>query len=208
MTRLGLVSDVHASPEPLAAALELFAREGVDQVICAGDIAGYGDALDPTVDLLRAAGAASVQGNHDRWFLARRDPATAATRAWLEALPTVLDRRIGECRLYCVHASPPRSLMEGIRLLDEHGVPEPEARADWDARLADLDADLLVVGHTHQLFAERLGGTLVVNPGSTLFNRSCAVVDLPSLDVRLLPLPGATARAVWDWRGGWTRDLA
>ena len=30
-----------------------------------------------------------------------------------------------------------------------------------------------------------------------------ALVELPSLEVRLLPLPGETAHPVWDWRGGW-----
>jgi putative phosphoesterase len=202
-TRLGLVSDVHASPEPLAAALDLFAREGVERVLCAGDIAGYGDALDATIDLLRGAGVETIHGNHDRWFLEAQGVATRASRDWLSELPAVLEEEVEGRRLYCVHASPPQSLMDGIRLLDESGAMDTAARAGWTARLAGLDADLLVVGHTHQLFAECLGETLVVNPGSTLFNRSCAIVDLPSLEVRLLALPGETARVVWDWRGGW-----
>ena len=62
---------------------------------------------------------------------------------------------------------------------------------------------MAVVRRAGELFAERLGDLLVVNPGSTLFNRSCALVELPSLEVRLLPLPGENARKVWDWRGGW-----
>jgi predicted phosphodiesterase len=93
--------------------------------------------------------------------------------------------------------------MDGMRLLDETGQPLPGELAYWHERLLTLDRELLVVGHTHQLFAERLGDVLVVNPGSTLFNRSCAIVELPSLEVQLLPLPGETARTVWDWRGGW-----
>lgn len=202
-TRIGLVSDVHASPAPLAAALDLFADESVDRIVCAGDIAGYGEALDATVDLLREAGVETIHGNHDRWFLARRDIATHATRTWLEGLPAVLDETIEGRRFYCVHASPPRSLMEGMRLLDETGTPDGVARIDWETRLRGFDADLLVVGHTHQLFAQEIGDTLVVNPGSTLFNRSCAIVELPSLEVRLLPLPGEKSRPVWDWRGGW-----
>ena len=203
MTRLGLISDVHACLEPLAAALALFEREEVDRVLCAGDVAGYGDALDATVAMLRDAGVETIHGNHDRWFLENPQTASRVTHDWLSGLPAVLDEEIEGRRLYCVHASPPGSLMDGIRLLDESGAMDPKARTDWTARLANLDADLLVVGHTHQLFAERLGGTLVANPGSTLFNRSCAIVDLPSLEVRLLALPGETARAVWDWRGGW-----
>jgi predicted phosphodiesterase len=124
-------------------------------------------------------------------------------RNYLSGLPVTLERTIEGRRLYAVHASPPDSLMEGIRLLDEYGVIVEDERERWSTRLESFAHDLLVVGHTHQLFAERLGGTLVVNPGSTLFNRSCAIVELPSLETRLLPLPGMTSRQVWSWSGGW-----
>lgn len=66
-------------------------------------------------------------------------------------------------------------------------------------------SDLLVVGHTHQVYAERLGGTLVINPGSTLFNHSCAVLHLPAQRVEWFAVGGAIRR-VWNWgdiaRGG------
>ncbi|HEY5789957.1 MAG TPA: metallophosphoesterase family protein, partial [Gammaproteobacteria bacterium] len=117
---LGLVSDVHATPAPLAEALALFAARGVDAVLCAGDIAGYGDELDATVDLLRAHGCHTIAGNHDRWLLA--DPARSAgeaSRAWLAGLPTRLVHDSERVHLLMVHASPPESLMDGIRLLDE-----------------------------------------------------------------------------------------
>jgi putative phosphoesterase len=202
-TRLGLVSDVHASPEPLAAALDLLAREGADRIVCVGDIAGYGDQLDATVGLLRDAGCQAIAGNHDRWHTARVHGTPTGIDAYLANLPTFIDETLVNRRVYTVHASPPDSLMAGIRLLDEDGMLLPDQVAHWSSLLEPLGIDLLVVGHTHQLFAERLGGTLVVNPGSTLFNRSCALVELPSLEVRLLPLPDVPARRVWNWRGGW-----
>lgn len=202
-TLLGLVSDVHATPGPLEAALTLLEDEGATRLICAGDVAGYGDELDATVTLLRDAGVMTIHGNHDRWCLERQEATSEASLAYLDALPAVIDESIEERRVYCVHASPPCSLMDGMRLLDETGKPLPAELAYWHERLLTLDRELLIVGHTHQLFAERLGDVLVVNPGSTLFNRSCAIVELPSLEVQLLPLPGETARPVWDWRGGW-----
>jgi putative phosphoesterase len=202
-TLLGLVSDVHATPGPLEAALGLLRDEGATRLICAGDIAGYGEELDATVALLVEAGVESIHGNHDRWYVARPGQTGSATLAYLDALPGVIDETLEGRRLYCVHASPPDSLMEGIQLLDETGSPNTEELAFWSTRLATFAPDLLVVGHTHQLFAERVGDVLVVNPGSTLFNRSCALVELPSLETHLLPLPGESCRRVWDWRGGW-----
>jgi predicted phosphodiesterase len=38
--KLGLISDVHASPASLQEALEIFARENVSDIVCAGDVAG------------------------------------------------------------------------------------------------------------------------------------------------------------------------
>jgi predicted phosphodiesterase len=58
-SRIGLLGDPHADPAPLAEALEVFERQGVDQILCAGDIAGYGDPVDATVDLLIASGCIS-----------------------------------------------------------------------------------------------------------------------------------------------------
>ena len=39
-TRIGLISDVHATPEPVAEALALFKSQAVDEIFCLGDIAG------------------------------------------------------------------------------------------------------------------------------------------------------------------------
>jgi predicted phosphodiesterase len=57
-TRIGLLSDPHATPQPVAEALAVFRREQVDQVLCAGDIAGYGTQLAETIELLDKAGSA------------------------------------------------------------------------------------------------------------------------------------------------------
>jgi len=98
-----------------------------------------------------------------------------------------------------VHASPPDSLMGGIRLLDEQGEPMDEQMACWNGRLQGFAYDVLVVGHTHQVFAERLAGTLVINPGSTLCNHSCAVLSFPGLEVEWFALSGRTLRRSWNW---------
>jgi len=203
-TRIGIVSDVHASAAPLAAALALLSDEGVGTLICAGDIAGYGDELDATVTLLESSGCRAIYGNHDRWLLERHG-STESQRArdYLRRLPATLNIEAAGCRVDTVHASPPDSLMDGIRLLDEEGIIDAAAQRYWTAHLVPFGHDVLVVGHTHQVFAEWLGDTLVINPGSTLFNRSCAILELPSRTVRLLALPGERLQSTWRWSGGW-----
>ncbi len=111
----------------------------------------------------------------------------------------MLELSVAGKQLYMVHASPPESVMEGITLLDENGTLNPEQRDHWTGYLKTFLFDVLVVGHTHQVFAERLGDVLVVNPGSTRFNHTCAILSLPSMEVRFFPLGGRTPVLAWNW---------
>lgn len=200
MKKLGLISDPHADPEPVAEALSVFKQEQVDLIWCTGDIAGYGKRLEETVALLQESGCQSILGNHEIWYLekegGRQD--TAINR-YLNGLPLVMHKDIEGKRLYMVHASPPDSMIEGIRLLDRNGnLIEAEKQA-WTGRLSDFDYEVLIVGHTHQVFAETLGSTLVINPGSTRFNHSCAILSLPDMKVRWFALSGQRIEKSWNW---------
>jgi len=195
--RIGLLSDPHATAAPLRQALELLRGAGAELLLCAGDIAGYGDELEACIDLLAGYGCRAVIGNHDLWHLERDDVADADV--YLAALPVSLQLELTGVRLTMVHASPPDSLLEGIRLLDEGGRLHEEQRRIWGEKLRGTDADVLVVGHTHQVFAEQLGNLLVVNPGSTRFNHSCALLSLPEREVHFIPLGGREILPAWNW---------
>jgi len=201
--KIGLISDVHATPDPLREALAIFSRQGIETILCAGDIAGYGSELEATVALLVESGCRAILGNHDLWHLQRRGAAGCAAESYLRSLPGFLELTCAGRSLYLVHASPPASLLDGIHLLDEDGAVVWAQRERWSAELRDFPGDVLVVGHTHQIFAERLGRPLVVNPGSTRFNHSCAVLQLPELAVEILPLGGREPLPAWNWRLEW-----
>ena len=64
---------------------------------------------------------------------------------------------------------------------------------------APPDYDVLVVGHTHQVYAEFIGNTLVVNPGSSVFNHCCAILRLPEMTVQMFPLSGKKIEKTWNW---------
>ena len=202
-TNIGLISDVHATPAPLQEALEIFARNEVETILCAGDIAGYGSELLQTVELLIANRCQVVVGNHDIWWLNRfHDAAAAVVADYLRALPRVIELCAEDRKIHMVHASPPESLMTGIKLLDENGLILNDQKVAWRDTLKAFPFDLLVVGHTHQVFAERLANVLVVNPGSTLFNHTCAILRLPDMEVEIFPLSGKKPVLSWNLAGG------
>lgn len=70
--------------------------------------------------------------------------------------------------------------VNGVRVAAHHGHVRPRLEA-----LA-AECDLLLHGHTHQRRCEKLGRTLVVNPGALYRcnTKTVAMMDLPALDVR------------------------
>jgi protein phosphatase len=198
-TRIGLISDVHASPDLLAEALAIFADAQVDDIICAGDIAGYYDSLLPTVQLLQQCECKAIVGNHDQSWL-EQNPAAAnpEIRSYLQNLPLTLELEIEGKRLFVVHANPPSEQHGGIKLRNRDGDLVEQRLQDWTERLAAYDYDVLIVGHTHQVYAERLGELLVINPGSVPFNHCCMILSLPDLDIETFALGGREIVNCWD----------
>lgn len=197
--KIGIISDVHARPEPVEQALAIFARENVDTILCAGDIAGYYDNPEQAVDLLKQVQCKTVIGNHDlAWLDAHPDESTFV-KAYLQALPAKRILNIAGKSVYLVHAAPPEAVHGGIKLLDQQGDIIPQQKQQWQAALAAFDYDILIVGHTHQVYAEQLGSTLVINPGSTAFNHSCMILELPGENLKTFALEAQLIVKCWNF---------
>lgn len=204
-TKVGLISDTHSTTAPLNEALAIFEREKVNSIICAGDIAGYGeDQLEETIDLLQKNNCLMISGNHDHCD----DTVTHGSSSdkiikFFDSLPTHLELIIEDKSIYVVHASPPDEQHGGIKLLDPEGRVFTDRKAHWENELKYFDYDILIVGHTHQIFCETLGNTLgntlVINPGSTTFNHNCSILYLPEMSVQNFALSGKTPIKVWNW---------
>jgi len=199
-TKLGLISDPHAKHAPVKEALSIFKQQQVDQIICAGDVAGYFDETRAVIDLLGECDCQTIMGNHDESYLeTHTQQANTPECTFLSSLPVKLELEIEGKRIYIVHAHPPDSLHGGIKLLDVDGALIPEQKQYWVEQLQDFDHDVLVVGHTHQVFAETLGNVLVINPGSTQFNHTCMILSLPEMHVQLFALEGKQPLKSWNW---------
>ena len=203
-TRIGLISDVHASPVALAEALQIFAEQRVDDIICAGDIAGYYDTLLPTVQLLAGSGCKAIVGNHDQTWLDKYSDEDDAEdrkeiRDYLQQLPQTLELDVEGKRLFVVHANPPSEQHGGIKLRDRYGNLVAERQDNWTKSLVNFDHDVLIVGHTHQVYAEQLGRVLVINPGSVPFNHSCMILSLPDLSVETYALGDREITHCWNF---------
>ena len=176
--RVGVIADVHGNLPALEAALGELEREGVDRLVCAGDLVGYGPFPNECVARVRESGAATVAGNHDLMAIDRLDDAHAGalareTIAWTRE---VLD---ADARDYL--ESLPGALTEE-QLVTAHGSlsdPTVYVYADRAAdELAQVPAGaVLVLGHTHTPlgYGERRGvlldaraGDVAIEPGERL----------------------------------------
>jgi len=63
--RLAIISDIHANFEALEAVFGDIDAQKVDEVVCLGDIVGYGPAPDECIQLVRKRCPLVLQGNHD-----------------------------------------------------------------------------------------------------------------------------------------------
>jgi predicted phosphodiesterase len=71
--RYGLISDIHANLEALEAVLAALKDEGAEQILCLGDVIGYGPNPNECVKLIQQHAAVCLIGNHDEASLGRVD---------------------------------------------------------------------------------------------------------------------------------------
>lgn len=189
--RIGIVSDVHGNSAGLDRALALMGD--VDELICAGDSIFQFRFGNDAVNRLRARGALTIQGNHEETFFSR-DGERARAAGWIDrdAMSWLAERPL---RLQIER--------DGRRILIVHGSPwEPRYEYIYPhtpalRRFATLDADVVVLGHTHHQMAERVGSVLAINPGSAGDARdarngrqlSCAVLETRDLSVQFFDFP-------------------
>lgn len=175
--RIAIIADIHANLVAFNTILDDIAREGVDRIVCLGDVAAFGPQPDEVVARLREIGCPVVMGDADAtlltpeptatdvlfhnlqeidaWALARLSPADREYIAAFE--PTLSIPLDGDATLLCYHGSP-QSFKDPIRAT---------TRDDELARLfAGCGAQIYAGGHTHIQLLRRFGTSLVLNPGS------------------------------------------
>lgn len=175
LQRIGILGDVHAEDELLESALNFFAGENLDSVLCTGDVVdGAGDA-NRCCELLRQFDVLTVRGNHDRWILENtlRDLPDATPRDGLTSDNLTFLRGLSSTRFFQTTAGT-LLLCHGMGENDMQGVtPNDEGYAlefkDELQRLRrEKTADFIIAGHTHRRMVRDFGGLVVINAG-TLF---------------------------------------
>ncbi len=176
--KTAVISDIHGNVEALESSLERIDSMNISNIICLGDIVGYGASPNECVDLIRSRNIRSVVGNHDKAVTGELSIENFSliaklgvewTRSiilkdhvdFLSSLPYSLESG----KALFVHSSP--DLPQFFRYL----FTQDEAAESFEA----FDNDICFIGHTHRpiIFCEdsvstkvTAGKRFIVNAGS------------------------------------------
>jgi putative phosphoesterase len=145
--------DIHGNLAALDAVLAEIPDDAT--IVVGGDVCFAGPQPAETLERLRALGdrVLWVRGNTERMLTASNSPLTEEQLAFLLGLPE--SRQID--RVLYVHATP-RNDMDVFT----EATPEEDIAFLFE----DVDADVVVCGHTHMQFDRTIAGRRVVNSGS------------------------------------------
>ena len=223
--RIAVFGDIHGNIFGLETVLADLRSQSPDALIVTGDLVYKLPWGAEVVDLLRSVPHQAVLGNSELYLTLWETPLWPAER-WNLPLAhemVVWERtRLGAERLAWLAALPEYVVLSAGRIEDllvVHGVPgnpflpflpRPGAdRAPWvqtDARvqelLGEMDADVVVCGHTHTAMLRRAASrarpdVLIVNPGSLSYGRGRDAVV------------GKATYALLDWSAaqGWQATM-
>jgi putative phosphoesterase len=198
--RILLLADIHANWPALAAITEPF-----DACLVLGDLVDYGLDPVPCIDWVRKHATHAIRGNHDHGVAqgvrvqgksgfkylssVTRQPTQERLshddRRYLASLPVTQRVVLENTKFLLVHATPRDPL-------DEYAIADADF---WSRRLADVDAQVICVGHTHHPYVLEVGDKLVINPGSVGQPRdgdpraSYAVIENQRVELRRVEYP-------------------
>jgi putative phosphoesterase len=181
MTAIAVLSDLHGNSVATDAVLADIDRERPDEVICLGDLVGYGARPNETIDLVRDRAIPTIMGNYDDGVGFDRDDCGCAytnagerergqqslmwtrgmvsdeRKAYLRSLVPELWREAAGVRVRFVHGSP--------RRMNEYLFSDRDPASL--ARIArGAECEVLVFGHTHVPWDRVIEGVRFVNAGS------------------------------------------
>jgi len=201
MSRIGVISDIHANLHALEAVLGRLEAMEVTEIICLGDIVGYGPSPGECVDLVASRCRWFVRGNHDDGVIDSARVAEFngnARRALLWTRTMLTEPQIAK-----LASMPPTAHVAGTAFC-VHDTPVSgtggylhESKAAARA-FAAFDGAICLVGHTHvpMVFeAESLLAEEAVDPSQVKVRRLTDgdVVDLDP-GCRYIINPGAVGQ--------------
>ncbi len=170
--KIAVLADVHGNLHALKAVIDDANQRGIGIFLNAGDLTGFGVFPNEVIKLLNLKKVVSVIGNFDLEVLEKHEKSNSLRNIALEYTQKELSK---QCANY-LHSLPHKITFEvaGKKLLMIHGSPSainehiyhntPLRRLRELAKIAE--ADIIIVGHSHEQFLTETEKVSFINPGS------------------------------------------
>jgi len=174
--RLALIADIHGNLPAFDKVLADLGRDGIDQIVCLGDVA-VGPQPVETIERLEQLGCATIMGNWDACMLGDEPKVDGELAQRLVDACTWSTQQLSTAHLDYVRGFQDTlevRLAHETTLLAFHGSPrsfDDEIFAtttddELEQMLAGCDASVYAGGHTHFQMFRRYGERVVLNVGS------------------------------------------
>lgn len=181
MIKYGIISDIHGNLEALQAVRQDMKEQGVDRVVCLGDIISKGAHGHECIEIIKGLADAVVRGNNDirytksldeiagepdfdyDYFYWTQKQLTNEDIKFLRGLPMCCEFFLSGRLVRCFHAFPD-DCNKSVFNFDEY---EEKLKLFNPTEFTTKGvADMVVYGHTHHLGMEKMFGRILVNVGS------------------------------------------
>ena len=181
MDKIAIISDIHGNLEALKTALNDIKSRKIDNIYCLGDIIAKGYHSQECIDLIRKNCKVVVKGNYEEYVSDGYDLSKKSeeyikminwnksrlnndTIKYLNDLPFCHELYISGRLVRLIHAHPTRTdkciaSIDKIENLYELVLPS-------DNTVSNIKADILVCGHMHTPYMQKIYNRYILNTGS------------------------------------------
>lgn len=178
---IAVISDVHGNLEALTEVINDIQKRNIKTIICLGDIVAKGNSQKECLDIIREKCSIVLKGNCDEYFSSNIDLSnksieeknrynwnqskmTDTDRVYLKSLPYSYELYISGKLVRFFHATPEKingfvGNIDKLEKLYSQFLPS-------DNTISNDKADVVVYGHIHISFMQKLYNRILINAGS------------------------------------------
>ena len=179
--KIAIISDIHGNLEALKAVLKYIEERRIDKIYCLGDFLARGNFQQECFDLLKDRCEVIIQGNCDEHFAGNPDLTNQSeieinrvkwnktktnpeTQEFLRNLPFCHEFYMSGRLVRLVHAHP-QSIGKVVASIDNLDKLY-EMFLPTENTVSQEKADILICGHTHMPYIQKLYNRYIINTGS------------------------------------------
>jgi len=169
--KVAFISDIHSNLEALNAVLASIDSLRIERIYCLGDVIGYGSDPNRCLETIKKRKIPCTIGNHE--FAVIHQETSGFNIYAAEAIWWTINNITHE-NLEFIKTFPERRevVLDGLKILMAHGSPFDPINEyvfpeyPFEKITKTVDANVIVLAHTHVPFVEHVKGKLIANSGS------------------------------------------